>query len=54
MPGRDGVYDRTVCNLQMEIDEDTAVEQEVEEFKEPVRVIKYCRNCELSCPVGKG
>ena len=52
LPGREGVYDRTLCNLQMEIDEDTAVEQQVGALNEPVKVIKYCRNCELSCPIG--
>ena len=53
LPGRIGDYDRTICNIQMKVDEDIAVEQNVEGIEEPVRVVKYCRICELSCPVGK-
>ncbi len=53
LPGRDGHYSRPVCNVQMEGDNDNAVAQDVEGFDEPVKIIKYCRKCELSCPVGK-
>lgn len=53
LPGRDGNFSRPVCGVQMDIDNDEAVEQDVESFEEPVKVIKYCRKCELTCPVGK-
>lgn len=53
LPGRDGKFARPVCNGQMDIDNETAVEQDVEGFDNPVKVIKYCRRCELACPVGK-
>ncbi len=53
LPGRDGNFSRPVCGVQMDIDNDEAVEQDVEGFEEPVKVIKYCRKCELTCPVGK-
>ena len=53
LPGRSGVFSRPVCNIQMELDNDMAKEQIVEGFDEPVKIIKYCRKCELSCPVGR-
>jgi epoxyqueuosine reductase len=52
LPGRTGVYSRPACNIQMEADISVAGEQPVEGFDAPVKVIKYCRACELSCPVG--
>jgi epoxyqueuosine reductase len=54
LPGREGVFARPICNRQMEIDNDVAKEKEVDGFNEPIKIIKYCRRCELSCPVGKG
>ena len=53
LPGRDGRFSRPVCNVQMELDNDAATEQNVEGFDTPVKIIKYCRQCELACPVGK-
>lgn len=53
LPGREGVFSRPVCNQQMEIDNDIATEQDVEGFDDPIKIIKYCRQCELACPVGK-
>ncbi len=54
LPGRTGTYSREKCNSQMVIDSGNAQEQNVPEVShEPVKVIKYCRNCEFSCPVGK-
>ena len=53
LPGRDGHFSRAVCNLQMEADNTVAREESVDGFDAPVKVIKYCRNCELACPVGK-
>ncbi len=53
LPGRTGVYSRPLCSEQM--DEDTAnykmvnVEGESEKSKQT----KFCRECELSCPVGR-
>lgn len=54
LPGRDGNYYRASCNEQMEYDENTAqlgMMPEVCDHEE--RIIKYCRNCELYCKVGK-
>ena len=53
LPGRDGVFSRPVCNKQMDMDNEVAIEQKIEGFDDPIKVIKYCRRCELSCPVGK-
>lgn len=54
LPGLVGIYDRERCNIQMNMDTEAAREEKVPEVSEkPVKIIKYCRNCELSCPVGK-
>ena len=53
LPGRGGQYNRIICNTQMTRDEEKALEQNVPGIGESVRVVKYCRKCELSCPVGK-
>lgn len=49
LPGRDGVYNREICNIRMEKD--------VSESKKGIfgkqSPIKYCRKCEFICPVGK-
>jgi len=53
LPGRAGNYSRGKCNNQMKKDASRAKEQDIPEFSsKPVRIIKYCRNCEFSCPVG--
>ncbi len=54
LPGRDGNYYRASCNEQMLYNEETAVEGMLPEVCDhPEKIIKYCRNCELLCPVGK-
>lgn len=53
LPGRDGSYARPTCYIEMRKNIDKAKEQVPEGFSEPVKVAKYCRNCEWSCPVGK-
>lgn len=53
LPARDGVYARPSCNERMQENIDRAKEEPVEGFDKPVKILKYCRNCELSCPVGK-
>jgi len=55
LPAIDGSYDRYKCNEQMLDDENTAEKKEkvlYEEKGEMVRLVKYCRNCELICPLG--
>ena len=53
LPGRDGNFSRPNCNIQMNKDNSDAKEEIVEGSDEPVKLIKYCRNCEQACPVGK-
>lgn len=53
LPGRNGNFSRTACNIQMQVDEDVACLEKVELYDEPIKIIKYCRNCELVCNVGK-
>lgn len=53
LPGRDGSFARPTCNIQMEKDIEFAAKETVDGFDEPVKIIKYCRRCELACPVGK-
>ena len=53
LPGRDGYFARPFCNVQMVEDQELAQEQIVDGFTNPVKMIKYCRRCEFSCPVGQ-
>ena len=52
LPGREGTFSKPLCNKQMVVDNEIAQEQAVAGFDDPVRIIKYCRRCELACPVG--
>jgi epoxyqueuosine reductase len=49
LPGRDGFYNREICNIRMEKDVSECRNRSVRE-KSP---IKYCRKCEFICPAGK-
>ena len=49
LPGRDGAYNRQLCNIRME--KDIAEASAVKDGKQ--LSIKYCRKCELVCPAGK-
>jgi len=53
LPARTGVYSRHLCNVQMESDDEKGEKVVVEGQDEPGKVVKYCRRCELVCPVGK-
>lgn len=52
LPGRTGVYDRLRCNEQMLIDEANVDIVDSEEEAAVVRRVKYCRRCEMACPIG--
>ena len=53
LPGRDGRYHRENCAQIMQLNEDEAqLELAPEISAEPIPIIKYCRNCEVFCPVG--
>jgi epoxyqueuosine reductase len=49
LPARDGTYNRELCNVRME--KDVAESSKNNDSRQPA--IKYCRRCELICPVGK-
>jgi epoxyqueuosine reductase len=49
LPGRDGAYNRDLCNIRME--KDIADSAENNTGRQPA--IKYCRKCEFICSVGK-
>ena len=53
LPGRDGSYSRPTCHIQIRKNSDEAKEQVPEGFSKSVKVLKFCRKCEWSCPVGK-
>ena len=54
LPGRDGSYYRADCNQEMLKNEDEAVEGVMPEVCDhPEKIIKYCRNCEMNCRIGK-
>lgn len=52
-PGRDGCYSRAACNRQMEADVDASGEAAGEGYDDSSRIIRFCRCCEFSCPVGR-
>ncbi|PLX39869.1 MAG: Fe-S protein [Deltaproteobacteria bacterium] len=52
LPGRDGNYNRSLCNLQMEADIAKSKEVDGEEVGSSREVVRYCRKCEFACPVG--
>ena len=53
LPGRSGVYDRIRCNLQMVRNESKAEPKGVDgHTTSAMELVKYCRKCELLCPVG--
>lgn len=54
LPGRDGNYYRASCAEQMKRNEDEAQTGMMPEVCDhPEKIIKYCRNCELLCKIGK-
>lgn len=52
LPGRNGVYSRVRCNQQMDVNNAAFEMIEIEGQEKPSKRVKYCRRCELACPVG--
>ncbi len=52
LPARDGVFSRRLCNKQMMLDVKKGEEAKRKDPDSPTGVVKYCRRCEFSCPVG--
>jgi epoxyqueuosine reductase len=53
LPGRNGCFSRTICSVQMEKDINEAEILPTESTNATGKRIKYCRRCELACPVGR-
>ncbi len=53
LPGREGVYNREICNVRMEKDVAKSSENNSENNNGKQPEVKYCRKCELVCPAGK-
>jgi len=53
LPARTGAFSRPFCNRQMVLDENKDESMNIEGQDGLRRVVKYCRLCEFSCPVGR-
>lgn len=53
LQGRQGVYSRRLCRLQMKLDVENANKTKNEKQAGSIKLIKFCRLCETSCPIGK-
>ncbi len=53
LPGKNGWYDRETCRPETEKNLEDKEFIQLEGHEEPVGAIKFCRICELSCPVGR-
>jgi len=49
---REGRYSRPRCEIQMETDIADRSSALLPSAAEPIEVIRYCRACELTCPIG--
>lgn len=50
LPGRDGTYNREICNKRMKKD----IAESTSDNSDTNSAIKFCRKCEYVCPVGRG
>lgn len=53
LPARSGVYSRALCMGQMVFDRENAATNENENPDNRLKVVKCCRMCETSCPIGR-
>ncbi|CAB1084856.1 hypothetical protein D1AOALGA4SA_12363 [Olavius algarvensis Delta 1 endosymbiont] len=52
LPGRNGSYDRDTCRPETEKNIEEKEFIQLDGYEDPIGAIKFCRLCELSCPVG--
>lgn len=52
LPARTGVYDRHLCNVQMELDIDHCDKVNIKGQDGSGKMVKFCRRCEFTCPIG--
>jgi len=53
LPGRTGVYNRSQCNIEMEKNSTDGKDVEIKGTDKIGREVRFCRRCELVCPVGR-
>ena len=53
LPSRSGCYNRFQCNVQMEKDIKNARSVIIQNGKSKSQEVRYCRRCEIACPIGK-
>ncbi len=53
LPARTGVYSRHLCNVQMELDVYNSKKRRINGQDRSAKPVRYCRRCEVACPVGK-
>jgi epoxyqueuosine reductase len=53
LPSRNGCFNRALCNTQMNKDIKNGELTEEKLKDNTAMCIKYCRQCELACPIGK-
>jgi len=52
LPARTGLYNRYLCNVQMELDVNNGEKIKAEGQGGPEKWVRFCRICETACPVG--
>ncbi len=53
LPAKTGLYNRHLCNVQMESDVNNGEKIKAEGQSGSIKRVRFCRICEWSCPVGK-
>jgi epoxyqueuosine reductase len=53
LPSRSGWYNHFQCNVQMEKDIKNARSVIIKNGKSKSQEVRYCRRCEIACPIGK-
>lgn len=53
LPARDGSYDRSLCNQQMEVDIADHRMVPRSDTGQPSKQVRYCRRCEIACVAGR-
>jgi epoxyqueuosine reductase len=53
LPARTGHYSKSICNVQMSLDVDSHDMIEIQGRPGAGKLVRYCRRCELACPIGK-
>ncbi len=52
LPGRTGAYNRLPCGRRMDRQAEEYEAVTLERYEKPGKLVRFCRECELACPVG--